>query len=518
MTRGRGTASIVASPVLVGAVTTLVVIVSVFLAYNANQGLPFVPTYDVKAQLPGGANLVRGNEVRVGGFRVGLIDKIDPGIAKVGGRTRSIAVIHMKLDKTVEPLARDTRVLVRPRSALGLKYVELTPGHSTQTFKQGDTIPITQAGQPVEFDDFLNTFDTPTQQNSQDALTGFGDAFAGRGADLNSAIANLGPFFRYLEPVMKNLSSPDTHLDEFFKQIGRASAQVAPVARQQAELFTNQADTFDAIVHNTPQDLQQTIEKNPPTEQTAIESFRVQRPFLANFADLSRRLRPAVQVLPSALPKLNTALRVGQPVLRRSVDLNEQTAKTFDSLDKLVQNPNTGLGLQDLRTLAAVTAPALAYIAPYQIVCSDFNYVWEGLADHQNEITGAGSSERVLLRDDSGNTQNGKLGDIIDSRGADTSKTLARNGNTDPTTAQLNTPPFAAMETLRGTPYAPAVDAQGNADCENGQFGAVDGPLNPPYGRYGPGQYSGNNTVTLNAYPTLAGPTWDGVKNLKDVP
>ena len=58
MRQGRGTASIVASPVLVGAVTTLIVIVSVFLAYNANQGLPFVPTYNLKAELPGGANLV----------------------------------------------------------------------------------------------------------------------------------------------------------------------------------------------------------------------------------------------------------------------------------------------------------------------------------------------------------------------------------------------------------------------------------------------------------------------------
>src|SRR3954451_20645709 len=172
MTRGRGTASIVASPVLVGAVTTLVVIVSVFHAYNANQGLPFVPTYDINAQLPTGANLVKSNEVRVGGFRVGLVDKIDPGIDRVGGATRTIAVVHLKLDKTVEPLPVDTHVLVRPRSALGLKYIELTPGHSKKTFKQGAPVPLAQAAQPVEFDDFLNTFDEPTQQNSQDALTG----------------------------------------------------------------------------------------------------------------------------------------------------------------------------------------------------------------------------------------------------------------------------------------------------------------------------------------------------------
>ena len=46
MTRGRATASLVASPVLVGAVTVLISIIAVLIAYNANPGLPFVPTYD----------------------------------------------------------------------------------------------------------------------------------------------------------------------------------------------------------------------------------------------------------------------------------------------------------------------------------------------------------------------------------------------------------------------------------------------------------------------------------------
>jgi hypothetical protein len=317
---------------------------------------------------------------------------------------------------------------------------------------------------------------------------------------------------------MKNLSSPDTHLNEFFKQIGAASAQVAPVAHQQAQLFTNQANTFDAIVHNAPQDLQATIDKSPPTEQTAIESFRVQRPFLANFADLSRRLRPAARVLPSALPKLNTAFRVGQPVLRRSVDLNNQTAKVFDSLNQLVGNPNTGLGLQDLRTLASVTAPMLAYVAPYQIVCSSFNHFWEGLGGHISELTGTGTSERVLIKDDGQNTQNGKLGDVTGTQTADITKAISRGGNDDPTTAVSNQPPFAPLEVVHATPYNAAVDAHGNADCEDGQFGWVDGPLNPPWVRTPPGQYGGTHTISVSVYPTLAGPTFDGVKSLKAVP
>src|SRR2546426_11967163 len=103
MTRGRGTASIVASPVLVGAVTTLIVIVSVFLAYNANTGLPFVPTYNLRAQVPGGANLVPGNEVRIGGFRVGIVDTIGTAQGIVNHHRQAIAVLKMKLDKSAQP-------------------------------------------------------------------------------------------------------------------------------------------------------------------------------------------------------------------------------------------------------------------------------------------------------------------------------------------------------------------------------------------------------------------------------
>src|SRR5438309_5051452 len=103
--RAPGSPSIFGSPVLVGALTVLIVIVAVFLAYNANQGLPFVPTYELKAQVPSAANLVPGNEVRIGGHRVGAVDSIRPVRTAGGG---SNAVLTMKLDKTVEPLPIDS--------------------------------------------------------------------------------------------------------------------------------------------------------------------------------------------------------------------------------------------------------------------------------------------------------------------------------------------------------------------------------------------------------------------------
>src|SRR3712207_47438 len=99
----RGSASIAANPVLIGAATTLVVIVAVFLAYNANNGLPFVPTYDLRAEVPNASNLVRGNEVRIGGSRVGVVDEIR-AVPRRDGTV--VAVLGLKLETAVQPLPK----------------------------------------------------------------------------------------------------------------------------------------------------------------------------------------------------------------------------------------------------------------------------------------------------------------------------------------------------------------------------------------------------------------------------
>ncbi|MGZ4297324.1 MAG: hypothetical protein ACXVE4_08940, partial [Solirubrobacteraceae bacterium] len=78
--KGRRTRrpSALSNPVLVGAVTVLVIMVAVFLAYNANTGLPFVPTDELRVDVASGSDLVPGNEVREGGFLVGVVQDLSP--------------------------------------------------------------------------------------------------------------------------------------------------------------------------------------------------------------------------------------------------------------------------------------------------------------------------------------------------------------------------------------------------------------------------------------------------------
>jgi ABC-type transporter Mla subunit MlaD len=105
------------NPVLIGAVTVLVTVVAVFLAYNANSGLPFVPTTTVKVRVANGANLVKGNEVRSGGTRVGIVSDMRPVRLADGS---SGAELTLKLGKDHGSIPRDSTLRIRPRSALGL--------------------------------------------------------------------------------------------------------------------------------------------------------------------------------------------------------------------------------------------------------------------------------------------------------------------------------------------------------------------------------------------------------------
>jgi virulence factor Mce-like protein len=510
-----------------------VTIVAVFLAYNANTGLPFVPTYDIKAELPSGAKLVKGNEVRVGGFRVGLVEEIEPTV--VDGK--SVALASLKLDKVVDPLRTDTTIRVRPRSALGLRYVQVTPGTKGEELVAGDTIRLAQTSESLDLEDIYAVFQGKTRNDVRSATTGFGDAFAGRGLALNQAIESLNPFFVHLTPVMENLADPKTDLDQFFRALGRASAEAAPVAAAQAEVFTHMADTFEAFVRE-PESLQATIEKSPPTLDVSIASLRVQRPFLDDLADLSARLRPAAQELPRSLPAINAAFKVGTPILPRTVELNENLSESFNALDDLFQSPGTLLALKDIRTALAAAKPAITFIAPYQTVCNYTVYFLHPLGELQSQVqngpTGGGTvlsqGVKTVNQDQPNN-----YATTIGSRPPDMpTKEQSPIGAEDESGAPLH-------RLYAPAPPPPAIDSQGNADCTSANFGYVRGDGLNDRGRYPAGSYTlpapppagllgqemqvgtgGNWVVTDSDFPIVSGGTYVsealGIDNLEDVP
>ncbi len=388
-------AGIAGNPVLIGAATVLVVLVAVFLAYNANQGLPFVPTYSLKAEVPSAAALVRGNEVRIGGSRVGTIDSI---AAKRRADGSSVAVLSLKLERDAAPLAKDSTLLIRTKSALGLKYVELTRGGSGETYTDGDTIPLTASTPaPVEFDEFVNMFDDDTREAMATNLGGFGEAFAGRGVAINQAIAAFRPLLRDIVPVAQNLSDPDTGLKRFVSALGRAAAEVAPAAETQAELFVNLDRTMAALREVARPYIQDSITRGRPALDESIRSFPVQRPFLRNSEGLFRELRPGVRALRTSAPVLAEALEVGTPTLRRSVALNRRLEPLLRELQMFAEDPLVPRGVDGLTDVVRTLRPTLDYLAPAQTVCNYVTLWFRNVSSLLSEGDRNGTWQRFII-------------------------------------------------------------------------------------------------------------------------
>jgi len=447
----RGSASIVANPVLVGAVTTLVVVVAVFLAYNANNGLPFVPSRTIFVELPDGAEVNKGVEVREGGYRIGVVEDLKPGRLRNGNVG---AILQLKLDETAGPFPRDSQVLVRPRAPLALKIIEFERGTSRAELEDGARVPVDQTDIATDLDELYNVYDAPTREGTERQLTGFGTAFTGRGIDLNTTIRELPDFLRFLQPVMSNLADERTELPNFFQQLGRFTRIVSPVADAWAHSFTAQADTFDAISRD-PQALKDTISKSPPTMDVSIESFQVQRPFLRDTAAMSADLDAAASELRLALPDVNRALEVGTPVTRRSVELNDELQGVMEELQRLVTTPTTNGALRGLTATVATLQPQLRYIGPYVTGCNYWNIFWTVVAEHFSAPNPTGQSQRVLLNS-----------------GDDQSDEVTAFGANEPANGKgLRNPEGVRQYTHYNAYGGNAITPDGRLDCTPGQQG-----------------------------------------------
>ena len=483
MTR-RPNASLVASPVLIGAIAVLIVVVAVFLAYNANTGLPFVPSLEVNVRSQNALSLGRGGEVREGGTRVGFVEEVR-SVKLPGGDAG--AEFDLKLDKSVGDVPVDTTFTIRPRSPLGLKYLEMDRGESEETVRQGHTFPAERTVLPVEIDDFNRIYDEDTRQGVRRNTQGFGDTFAGRGIALNETIGELPRLFRLIYPVTRNLADPRTQIGRFFRELGDAARIVSPIAELQADFFTRAGQTFEALSRDVNA-LKETISRSHPLFQAGIESFPVQRPFLTESARLARAMQPVARELRPTLPLINPALERGIPVTRRSVEFYEDLKPTLMSLRDLATDPASGIALRALGGTSRTLQPQLKFLGPFQTVCNYWNYWWTFLSEHLSAESGQGYSQRSESKTAAPQTNNqGSMGAWDPVNGVGYNEGMARRGSN--------------MH-LHSTPYNHAITDDGRADCENGQRGYLRRYTSVPEPEY--------LIQTRSDIPGVQGPTYRG--------
>lgn len=380
MSRGRADQRfLAANPVLIGGVTVLVVIVAVFLAYNANNGLPFVPTERVTVTLPDAERLVEGNDVRIGGQRVGFIDRLEPRV-DAGGRVSAVA--SLTLEPSAAEIGPDAQVRVRARSPLGLKYLEIVPD---RTATRATRLDRRRQDRPVELDDVLDTFDAGTRRATQQLLADLSGGLASRGGDLNLALAELPGAARGLARVTRALAAPATDLDGLIVGLSDTAAALAPVGGSLRRTIVHLDRTVVAIAAER-RALERTLDELPETERVATSAFVEAAPTLGRAARLARALSRGTPFLPAAARDLADAASAAPRNLRATLPLSDALAARLGELGGLARRPATNGSIRRLTDTVGVLRDVLPAITPFQTECNYLG-VW---FRNVNSATGEG--------------------------------------------------------------------------------------------------------------------------------
>jgi phospholipid/cholesterol/gamma-HCH transport system substrate-binding protein len=216
-----------------------------FMAINTGQRFgPLPPLYRVSFQVRDADGLVEGSDVRIAGIPVGKVMAI--------ATTAEGARVDLGIDpgKGYDPIYTDGVVLIRPKSLLGEKYVDLQRGTSNVEIPDGGMLPMSQAFTQVEVDQVLNSSDPATRKALSANITTLGEGFANRGQDINPTIPELRRIAEHLTPVSARFKDRTAQIDHILVDTDTILTTLADEHAQLATLLQSADSVTTTIAQN----------------------------------------------------------------------------------------------------------------------------------------------------------------------------------------------------------------------------------------------------------------------------
>lgn len=173
------------------------------------------------------AGLVENNAVKIAGVSVGKIEKVSVD--------HDVAVMRLAIDREIV-LHDDARAIVRAKSLLGEKYLQIEPGtRDGPALPDGAAIPNVEV--PFEIDEVLNALEP---------ILGGDDSIA----------AALAPLAGQLNDLLKDASGKDgkppiitrAQIDKLVEDVTATSASVRRMTEQNEEKLGNIIDRTNELV------------------------------------------------------------------------------------------------------------------------------------------------------------------------------------------------------------------------------------------------------------------------------
>jgi phospholipid/cholesterol/gamma-HCH transport system substrate-binding protein len=289
-----------------------------------------------KLRFENAGQLVRGDDVQIGGRRVGSVNDITL-------TDDNQAEIDITVQNAYAPLHQGTTALIRATSLSGIanRYVALTPGpNSNRELPEGAQLGTDETTSIVDLDQLFDTLDPKTRASLQGFIQGSAQWYDNRGRQANAATKYFNPAISSTDALVNEVVANQQTLTAFLRNSSKTVGAIAERRDDLANLVSNANATATAIGDENVS-LDQGLAVLPRTLRKANSTFVNLRATLDDLDVLVAASKPATKDLARFLRELRPLVHDAGP--------------TISDLRTLVHRGGSGNDLTDL----VQKAPAL---------------------------------------------------------------------------------------------------------------------------------------------------------------
>jgi phospholipid/cholesterol/gamma-HCH transport system substrate-binding protein len=308
--------------------------------------------------------LVSGNDVQVGGRRVGSVESIE-----LTGDNQ--AAVKVRVKEPFAPLREGTHATIRLTSLSGIanRYIALVPAPETaEELEEGATLSTASTTPAVDLDQLFNTLDEQTRGDLQDVVKGFAAQYSGKGAEAAEAAEYFNPLLSTSRQLIGELTEDEGDLTRFIVDSSRLVGALAERRDDLSGLVGNTNAVAQAIGSENVA-LGRALGLLPTTLRRANTTFVNLRATLDDLDVLVAESKPATRELAPFLRELRPLVADSRPTIRDLRTLVRREGPDNDLTDATRRMPSLQRvatpAFRDGREALQKAQPVLEFLRPY---------------------------------------------------------------------------------------------------------------------------------------------------------
>jgi ABC-type transporter Mla subunit MlaD len=305
-------------------------------------------SYRVRAVFDNASFLISGEDVKIAGVKVGVIDQID-----LTADSKAAVVLRID-DPAFRSFRRDATCKVGLQSLIGEQFVECTPTQPRgpgvklapplRQIQSGPGagqyyLPVAQTTTPVNQDLIQNVMRMPERERFRLIINELGAGLAGNGTALRAALRRANPALQQTDQVVSVLARQNHTLARL---VDESDQVLGPLAKRRRELtgFIRNSGRTAAATAAQGAALEQNLRKLPPF-------LRRLGPAADDFGALADQMNPALRSLLRESRAINQTVEGLAPTAREAtpalIALGKTAAKatpTFPALEPTTKKLN----------------------------------------------------------------------------------------------------------------------------------------------------------------------------------